>query len=200
MVKVLTILFFPVAYFGLLVFGPWYAHIPAQTALLVVFLAFEAWRRGVKNALRTLWIIVPFVLSLLLFGGIFQWLELMGRTDWIQDSLIKGLVFPNSFLVVKLSLDSITFRDLVRLPLRPRARRIVIVIKAVMEKSSPVLKRYRFFMGLSPHFENRRMGSFLRICAVMVAAYISIYRQTEQTKTLYDHRRRHLRDATDVKQ
>lgn len=198
MVKISAIFFFLAAYFGLLVFGPWYAHIPAQTALLVFFLSFGAWRHGLKNVLRTLWIVVPFVLSLLLFGGIFQWLELMGRTDWMYDSLIKSLVFPNSFLAVKLGLESITFRDLVRLPLRPHARRVVIVIKAVMEKSSPVLKRYRFFMGLSPHFQNRRMGRFLRICAVMVAAYISIYRQTEQTKILYDHRRRHLRVTTDA--
>ena len=78
-------------------------------------------------------------------------------------------------------------------PLPSRARRTVIVAKAVLEKSAPVLERYRFFMSLSPHFRHRRMERFLRICAVMVAAYISIYRQTEQTSILYNHRRRHLR-------
>lgn len=198
MVKISALLLLLGAYFGLFVFGPWYAHIPAQIVLLAFFLALGVWRHGFKNVLRTLWIVLPFVLSLLLFGAIFQWLELMGRTDWIYDSLIKSLVFPNSFLAVKLGLESITFRDLVKLPLRPSARRVLIVIKAVMEKSSPVLKRYRFFLGLSPHFQNRRMGRFLRICAVMVAAYISIYRQTEQTKILYDHRRRHLRAVTNT--
>jgi hypothetical protein len=42
-----------------------------------------------------------------------------GRTDWLHDSLLKALVFPNSFLAVKLGLESITFRDIVRLPLKP---------------------------------------------------------------------------------
>lgn len=195
MVKILVTLLLLGAYFGLFVFGTWYGHIPAQGALLLLFLSADAWRSGLKSVPRTLRTVLPFVLALLIFGGIFQWTELMGRTDWLHDSLIKSLVFPNSFLAVKLALSGITFRDLAGLPLPPRVRRTVIVIKAVMDKSAPVLERYRFFMSLSPHFQHRRMKRFLNICAVMVAAYISIYRQTEQTMLLYDHRRRHLRRA-----
>jgi hypothetical protein len=191
--KVATIFGLLSAFFGLFVFGPWYGRMDLQAAVLAVLLAAAAWRGGLRSAGRSLLFVLPFVLSLLAFGAAFQWAGLMGRTDWLHDSLLKALVFPSSFLIVKLGLESITFRDILRLPLRPAARRNAIVLKAVMEKCTPLLHRYRFFMELSPHFAGRRSGRFLRLCGVIVAAYISIYQQTEKTQELLDHRTRHLR-------
>jgi hypothetical protein len=180
-------------YFWLFVFGAGYARMDLQAALLILFLAGNTWRSGFRSSVQSLWFILPFVLSLLLFGAVFQWLGLMGRTDWIHDSLIKALVFPNSFLAVKLGLESITFRDIVRLPLSERGRRSAIVLKAVMEKCTPLLHRYRFFMDLTPHFHGRRFSRFQRLCGVIVAAYISIYGQAENTQRLLEHRIHYLR-------
>lgn len=191
--KVLTIFGLLTAFFGLFVFGPWYGRMELQAALLAMLLTAAAWRGGLRSAGRSILFVLPFVLSLLAFGAAFQWAGLMGRTDWLSDSLLKALVFPNSFLIVKLGLESITFRDIMGLPLRPGARRNAIVLKAVMEKCTPLLHRYRFFMDLTPHFAGRRSGRFLRLCGVIVAAYISIYQQTEKTLELFDHRTRHLR-------
>ncbi|GAB6112027.1 hypothetical protein [Desulfomicrobium escambiense] len=191
--KVLTIFGLLTAFFGLFVFGPWYGRMELQAALLAILLTAAAWRGGLRSAGRSILFVLPFVLSLLAFGAAFQWAGLMGRTDWLSDSLLKALVFPNSFLIVKLGLESITFRDILGLPLRPGARRNAIVLKAVMEKCTPLLHRYRFFMDLTPHFAGRRSGRFLRLCGVIVAAYISIYQQTEKTLELFDHRTRHLR-------
>lgn len=191
--KVLTIFGLLTAFFGLFVFGPWYGRMELQAALLVMLLTAAAWRGGLRSAGRSILFVLPFVLSLLAFGAAFQWAGLMGRTDWLLDSLLKALVFPNSFLIVKLGLESITFRDIMGLPLRPGTRRNAIVLKAVMEKCTPLLHRYRFFMDLTPHFAGRRSGRFLRLCGVIVAAYISIYQQTEKTLELFDHRTRHLR-------
>ena len=191
--KVLTIFGLLTAFFGLFVFGPWYGRMELQAALLAILLIAAAWRDGLRSAGRSILFVLPFVLSLLAFGAAFQWAGLMGRTDWLSDSLLKALVFPNSFLIVKLGLESITFRDIMGLPLRPGTRRNAIVLKAVMEKCTPLLHRYRFFMDLTPHFAGRRSGRFLRLCGVIVAAYISIYQQTEKTLELFDHRTRHLR-------
>lgn len=191
--KVLTIFGLLTAFFGLFVFGPWYGRMELQAALLAILLTAAAWRGGLRSAGRSILFVLPFVLSLLAFGAAFQWAGLMGRTDWLHDSLLKALVFPNSFLIVKLGLESITFRDIMGLPLRPGARRNAIVLKAVMEKCTPLLHRYRFFMDLTPHFAGRRSGRFLRLCGVIVAAYISIYQQTEKTLELFDHRTSHLR-------
>ena len=180
-------------YFGLFVFGPAYARMDAQAVLLAALLCGCAWRGGFRTAWGAVKFVLPFVASLVLFGTLFQWMELLGRTDWVHDSLLKALVFPNSFLAVKLGLESITFRDILGLPLRPIARRNAIVLKAVMEKCTPLLHRYRFFMDLTPHFDGRRMGRFIRLCGIIVAAYISIYEQTEKTQELFDHRTRYVR-------
>ncbi|MGE4441696.1 MAG: hypothetical protein AB7D27_09430 [Desulfomicrobium sp.] len=181
------------AYFLFFVFGAGYARFDLQGGLLLAFLAASVWRNGLRGTMQAMLFILPFVLSLILFGAIFQWVELMGRTDWIHDSLIKALVFPNSFLAVKLGLEAITFRDIVHLPLGAAGRRNAIVLKAVMEKCTPLLHRYRFFMDLTPHFDSRRFPKFQRLCAVIVAAYISIYGQAEMTQALYDHRTTYLR-------
>ncbi len=181
------------AYFAFFVFGAGYARFDLQAGLLLGFLGAAIWRNGLRGTLQALWFVLPFVLSLIFFGAVFQWVELLGRTDWIHDSLIKALVFPNSFLAVKLGLEAITFRDIVRLPLGEGGRRNAVVLKAVMEKCTPLLHRYRFFMDVSPHFDGRRWSTFQRLCAVIVAAYISIYDQAEKTQALFDHRTRHLR-------
>lgn len=180
-------------YFGFFVFGTLYARLDVQAALLLLFLAANTWRSGFRGSAQALWFILPFVLSLVLFGALFQWVGLLGRTDWLHDSFIKALVFPNSFLAVKLGLESITFRDIVRLPLSEGWRRSAIVLKAVMEKCTPLLHRYRFFMELTPHFNGLRFSRFQRLCGVIVAAYISIYGQADNTQRLLDHRLHFLR-------
>jgi len=181
------------AYFWFFVFGAGYARMDLQAALLLLFLVASVWKNGFRGTAQAMWFVLPFVLSLLFFGAVFQWAELMGRTDWMHDSLLKALVFPNSFLAVKLGLEAITFRDIIHLPLRAAARRNAIVLKAVMEKCTPLLHRYRFFMDLTPHFDGRRWRRFLRLCGVIVAAYISIYQQAEKTQALFDHRTKYLR-------
>lgn len=193
MLKLLGIFGLLGAYFVYFVFGAGYARIDLQAGLLLVFLGASIWRSGLRGTLQAIWFILPFVLSLVVFGAIFQWVDLMNRSDWIHDSLIKALVFPNSFLAVKLGLEAITFRDIVRLPLGHGGRRNAIVLKAVMEKCTPLLHRYRFFMDLSPHFDRQRWSRFKRLCAVIVAAYISIYDQAEKTQALFDHRTSFLR-------
>lgn len=194
MLKTSSVLLFILGVFVLFVFGPWYADLPLQLGLAAGLVLWSIVRHGTVGTLRSLWFIAPFVLTLILFGAIFQWFALMGRTDWLFDSLVKAVVFPNSFLAVKLGLESITFADLIRLPLKPGTRRSVFILKTVMEKCTPLLHRYRYFMELSPHFRGRRWARLTGLCGAIVATYISIYQITEQTRDLYDHRLRHLEE------
>ncbi len=180
-------------YFGLFVFGPWYADVLVQAGLLGLLLALAAWTDGPRGAARTIGFVLPFVLSLLGFGALFQWLELLGRADWMRDSLLKALVFPNSFLAVKLTLHAVTFRDIIALPLPTGLKHGCVVLKAVMEKGAPLLGRHRFFMDLCPHFDGRRWGKLHRLGGVIIATYISLYRETEKTQALLAHRTSCLR-------
>lgn len=181
-------------YFGVFVFGPLYDDMPVQAALLAVLMVAHTWLSSLDGTKRVLGFTLPFVLSLLIFGALFQWMALLGRTDWLWDSLLKALIFPASVLVVKIGLGAITFADILAVPLPERFRRAAIVLKAVMEKCTPLLHRYRFFMDLSPHFAGRRTGRLLRLCGVIIAAYLSIYEQTEKTQTLLHHRIYHCKD------
>ncbi len=192
--KVLGLLILILAYFAWFVFGPWYDHLSLQGIVFTTLVVSSLIRHGWSGTLRSLWIIFPFVLTLIFFGIIFDWFQLMGRSDWLNDSLVKAVVFPNSFLVTKLCLESISFRDLIALPVSQKTRRSMIILKAVMGKCTPLLFRFRFFMSLSPHFHNQRWPQFWRLCAVVMALYISIYRQAEQTRDLYDHRQTFLRE------
>ncbi len=188
MCKVTLLLVLPIVYFGLFVFGPWYNSLPVQAVLTTLLLLLHLLRHGVTATKEALGFLVPFIASLFLFGLFFHWLQLMGKTDWLIDSAIKTLVFPGSFFCVKLALAEISFNDIMRLPLKTGTRRNIIVFKAVMGKSAPLLRRYRFFMNITPHFKTKRWSTLLKLCGVLIAAYISIYQETEKTSALLDHR------------
>ncbi len=194
--KVLLLLFLPAVYFGLFVFGPWYDSLLVQASLTAIFLLTHLLRHGAAATKEVLGFLLPFIASLFVFGLFFHWLRFMGRTDWLLDSAIKTLVFPGSFLAVKLALAEITFSDIMRLPLRKTTRRSIIVFRAVMEKCAPLLRRYRFFMSITPHFKTKRWNTLLKFCGALIAAYISIYQQAEETGALFDHRLNFLRPAS----
>lgn len=191
--KVISLLGLLAAYFGVFVFGPAYSRLDWQTGLLFLLLGLHIQKHGFRTTSHVLGMILPFVAWLFVFGAVFQWIRLLGRADWLMDSLCKAVVFPNSFLAVKLGLGAVTFADILRLPLRGGLRTNVIITKAVMDKCAPLLQRYRTFMDLSPHFNNRRGRRLYKICALIVAAYVSIYQQTEKTQALYQHRIQHIR-------
>lgn len=180
-------------FLGFFVFGPGYSALAAQGLLLGIFFIANTWHNGWASTRTVCATVLPFVASLLFFGVIFDWMLLLGREDWITDSVCKAIVFPNSFLVVKLGLERISFQDILRLPLSPGPRRVCIIFKAVMERCTPLLHRHRFFMDISPHFHHQRAALLKKLCATIVATYISIYRQTEKTQTLFDHRQQYMR-------
>ena len=175
-------------YFWLFVFGPWYAHLPAQGILLAILIITHLARLGWCSTRQALGFVLPFVLSLLIFGALFQWLGFLGRTDWIMDSVIKTLVFPNSFFAVKLILQAITFGDILLLPLPQKIKFPCIILKAVLEKGSPLLQRYYFFMNISPHFRDWRFAKLRCLAGLIVAAYVGLYRETEKIQILLTHR------------
>lgn len=183
------------AYFGFMVFGPGYHMLGLQGALLILFALLNTVQKNMADTRAIVAFCLPFVASLLAFGLFFDWFALMGRQNWLADSLIKALVFPNSLLTVKLAAGSITYKDVLTFPLPSALRRNIIITKAVMEKCSALLPRHRFFMDMTPHFAHlspiRRKCS--AVCGTIIAAYISIYRETEKTQDLFDQRSRYLR-------
>ncbi|GAB1410430.1 hypothetical protein MASR1M90_15840 [Desulfovibrionales bacterium] len=190
--KLGSIIFAIGLYFGFFVFGPGYGAMTAQGLLLALLLVGNTWRNGWASTYSACATFLPFVLFLLFFGLLFDWIALLGREDWLADSVHKAVVFPNSFLVMKLGLECVSFQDILAMPISPGARRTCILFRTVMEHCAPLVHRHRFFMDISPHFDHQRGAMLKKLTATLVAAYVSIYRHAEKTQALLDHRQQYV--------
>ena len=104
MLKLGTIFIIILSFFWLFVFGPFYDSIVIQVAVFMLVMGWNAVRFSFQETLSLLKFCFPFVLSLFVFGLIFHFIQLFGRTDWLQDTLIKCLVFPSSLVFLKILL------------------------------------------------------------------------------------------------
>ena len=122
------------SHFSAFCFGPFYDHIPIQ---LVVFIGVIGWnmlRFSVRETISLLKFCFPFVFSLFVFGLIFHFTRLFGRQDWLEDTLIKCLVFPSSLIFLKVILTYITYLDILNLPVSMKKRVDLITIKSAFSK------------------------------------------------------------------
>jgi hypothetical protein len=187
-----------ILFFWLFVFGPWYEAATLQAVLLCVLLIWNTRKFSRTDTIAAIKFLGPFVSMLFLFGVIFQFFELMGRTDWIRDSLIKGLVFPNSFLFLKIILSYITYRDLILFPMPAALRTNMIIIKAAMAKGGYALRRFKQDIEDSPHFHGKKT---IRIRlqmygSLIIAAYMFLYYEIETITLVLENKQRHLRRNT----
>jgi hypothetical protein len=195
----ITVLFSSIIlFFWLFVFGPWYEAATLQAGLLCMLLIWNTRRFSRTDTLSAARFLGPFVFMLFLFGAIFQFFELMGRTDWIRDSLIKGLVFPNSFLFLKIILSYITYRDLILFPMPAALRTNMIIIKAAMAKGGYALRRFKQDIEDSPHFhEKKTIRNRLQMYgSLIIAAYMFLYYEIETNTLVLENKQRHLRRNT----
>jgi hypothetical protein len=185
-----------VAFFWLFVFGPLYGNLAAQAGLLAGMLVLSTIRFSGRETLTLLKFCLPFVLTLLLFGFIFQWLALLGRRDWIIDTLIKCLIFPSSLVFLKIVLSFITYLDLLRLPLSMARRLDLITLKSAFQKGGATLKRMLWLLDTYPMLEG---GSRLKtrrdkyVCLI-VALYLYLYQEIETSQRVLLNRYHHLRE------
>ena len=108
-VKLGGILVLIVLFFWLFIFGPLYDHLVVQLAVLSGAAGWHIKRFSFRETISVLKFCLPFVLSLFVFGLVFHFMRLFGRGDWLQDSLIKCLVFPSSLVFIKIMLTYITY-------------------------------------------------------------------------------------------
>ncbi|HKK33603.1 MAG TPA: hypothetical protein VJ934_08595 [Desulfomicrobiaceae bacterium] len=187
-----------ILFFWLFVFGPWYEAATLQGVLLGLLLVWNTRKFSRADTIAAAKFLGPFVFMLVLFGAIFQFFELMGRTDWIQDSLIKGLVFPNSFLFLKIVLSYITYRDLILFPMPSELRTTLIIIKAALAKGGRALRRFKQDIEDFPHFHGKKT---IRVRlqmygSLIIAAYMFLYYEIETITLVLANKQRHLRRDT----
>jgi len=87
-----------ISFFWLFVFGPFYDSIVIQLVVFTVIMGWNVLRFSLREAISLLKFCLPFVLSLFVFGLIFHYVQLFGRTDWLEDTLIKCFIVPSSLV------------------------------------------------------------------------------------------------------
>ena len=181
-------------FFWLFVFGPLYAHLPAQGSALTGVLIWSYARFGRRETISLLKFCLPFVALLLVFGLIFHFTRLLGRDDWLEDTMVKCLVFPSSLTFLKIMLSYVTYLDILRLPLSMNRRIDLITVKSAFQKGSGALKRFSWYLttyaGLKS--QHRIRYAMTRYACLIIALYLYLYQEIENSNRLLKNRYRHL--------
>ena len=187
------------SFFWLFVFGPFYDHIPIQ---LVVFIGVIGWnmlRFSVRETISLLKLCFPVVFSLFVFGLIFHFTRLFGRQDWLEDTLIKCLVFPSSLIFLKVILTYITYLDILNFPISMKNRVDLITIKSAFSKGEKILRRFSWYLNT---YSELKSGSKIKYtlkkyACLIIALYLYLYEEIENSNRLLRNRYQHLYEANE---
>jgi uncharacterized membrane protein len=193
---IFTIIF---AFFWLFVFGPFYNNIVIQLAVFMAVMGWNVLRFSFQETLSLLKFCFPFVLSLFVFGLIFHFVKLFGRTDWLQDTLIKCLVFPSSLVFLKILLTYITYLDILNLPISMKKRIALITMKSAFQKGEKILRRFSWYLNtyLDLQTGNRIKSELKKYACLIIALYLYLYEEIENSNRLLKNRYQHLYEVNE---
>lgn len=195
--KLGTVLVLICSFFWLFVFGPFYDSIAIQLAVFLFVMGWHLVRFSFRETISVLKFCFPFVLSLLVFGLIFHVTRLFGRVDWLQDTLIKCLVFPSSLVFLKIMLATITYLDILSLPISMKKRIGLITMKSAFQKGEKILRRFSWYLSTYSGLQTTgRIRSALRKYAcLIIALYLYLYEEIENSNRLLKNRYQHLHEV-----
>ena len=186
-----------VSFFGLFVFGPLYDHIPIQAVVFAAVIGWNMLRFSVRETISLLKFCFPFVLSLFIFGLIFHFTRLLGRQDWLEDTLIKCLIFPSSLIFLKVILTYITYLDILNLPISMKKRVDLITVKSAFSKGEKILRRFSWYLNTYPELKSGSKIKYTlkKYACLIIALYLYLYEEIENSNRLLRNRYQHLYEA-----
>ena len=182
------------SFFWLFVFGPFYDNIAIQLAVFIVVIGWNALRFSLQETISLLKFCFPFVLSLFVFGLIFHYIQLLGRTDWLQDTFIKCLVFPSSLIFLKILLTYITYLDILNLPISMKKRIGLITMKSAFQKGEKIMRRFSWYLNTYSDLQsdNRIKSELKKYACLIIALYLYLYEEIENSNRLLKNRYHHF--------
>jgi hypothetical protein len=197
--KLGTIFIIILSFFGLFVFGPFYDNMAIQLAVFMVVMGWNMLRFSLRETISLLKFCLPFVLSLFVFGLIFHFMRLFGRTDWLQDTLIKCLVFPSSLVFLKIILTYITYLDILNLPISMKKRIGLITMKSAFQKGEKMLRRFSWYLNTYSDLQsgNRIKSELKKYACLIIALYLYLYEEIENSNRLLKNRYQHLYEVNE---
>ena len=187
------------SFFWLFVFGPYYDNIAVQLAVFIAVMGWNTVRFSFKETASSLKFCLPFVLSLLAFGLIFHMMRLFGRADWLQDTLIKCLVFPSSLFFLKILLTYITYLDILNLPISMKKRISLITMKSAFQKGEKILRRFTWYLNTYSSLQSggRIKSGLKKYACLIIALYLYLYEEIENSNRLLKNRYQHLYEVNE---
>jgi hypothetical protein len=187
------------SFFWLFVFGPFYDSILIQLVVFFVVMGWHVLRFSLQETIPVLKFCFPFVLSLFVFGLIFHFMQLFGRTDWLADTLIKCLVFPSSLLFLKILLTYITYLDILNLPISMQKRIGLITMKSAFQKGEKILRRFSWYLNTYSdlHTGNRIKSELRKYACLIIALYLYLYEEIENSNRLLKNKYLHLYEVNE---
>ena len=181
-------------FFWLFVFGPYYDHVAVQLGVLACVLVWNTYRFSAKETLNLLKFCLPFILCLFVFGLIFHAVRLLGRQDWLADTLIKCMIFPSSLMFLQILLSYITYLDILGLPLSIKRRIDLITMKSAFQKGSKILGRLAWYLNTYSGLKSghRFRYELTKYACLVIALYLYLYEEIENSNRLLKNRYRHL--------
>ncbi len=195
--KLVIICIFILSFFWLFVFGPLYDHIPIQVVVFIAVMGWNMLRFSVRETISVLKFCFPFVFSLFIFGLIFHFTRLLGRQDWLEDTLIKCLVFPSSLIFLKVILTYITYLDILNLPISMKKRVDLITVKSAFSKGEKILRRFSWYLSTYSELKsgNKIKYALKKYACLIIALYLYLYEEIENSNRLLRNRYQHLYEA-----
>ena len=187
------------SFFWLFVFGPFYDSLVIQLTVFIVVVGWNVLRFSFKETISLLKFCFPFVLSLFVFGLIFHYVQLLGRTDWLQDTLIKCLVFPSSLVFLKILLTYITYLDILNLPISMKKRIGLITMKSAFQKGEKIMRRFSWYLNTYSDLQsdNRIKSELKKYACLIIALYLYLYEEIENSNRLLKNRYHHFYEVNE---
>jgi len=187
------------SFFWLFVFGPFYDSLVIQLTVFIVVVGWNVLRFSFKETISLLKFCFPFVLSLFVFGLIFHYVQLLGRTDWLLDTLIKCLVFPSSLIFLKILLTYITYLDILNLPISMKKRIGLITMKSAFQKGEKIMRRFSWYLDTYSDLQsdNRIKSELKKYACLIIALYLYLYEEIENSNRLLKNRYHHFYEANE---
>ena len=183
-----------ISFFWLFVFGPFYDHFAVQLAVCAGVIGWNSLRLSLRETISLLKFCFPFVLSLFVFGVIFHLTRLFGRQDWLQDTVIKCLIFPSSLIFLKILLSYITYLDILNLPISMKKRVGLITMKSAFQKGEKILRRFSWYLDTYAVLKSdgRLKSGLKKYACLIIALYLYLYEEIENSNRLLKNRYQHL--------
>ncbi len=194
MIKLFTIFSFIVLYFWLFGFSSFatsaYFHILGIVLVSIWFMI----RYTFKEFVNAIVFLLPLVVVFGLFGVLFQVFEVGGRTDWLEDTLIKVLFLPASVLYIRVVLSYITFYDIAGLKFSDSIKRDLVIFRTIVVRGNGCMERLKWYIDNNQlHFgQSFFYNNIPKYSALILSTYISLYQKAEILYTIIENRTSYL--------